>query len=137
MRFACAAFRSQRSSVKSAPNCAAMKRIFEGSCAPCLRTNLKSRARASDLLARYGGEEFVVILDGASRDEAIAIAEQVRAAFAKQSVDTGAGQRLTSTVSAGCSTLEQWEVEGTVLLERADVALAMAKAGGRDQVVAA
>jgi PleD family two-component response regulator len=30
-----------------------------------------------------------------------------------------------------------WEVESSVLLERADVALAMAKAGGRDQVVAA
>ena len=98
---------------------------------------LKARIRASDLMARYGGEEFVVILDGASRDEAIGIAEQVRKAYAKQSVDTGTGERLTSTVSAGCSTLEPWEIEGTLLLERADVALAMAKAGGRDQVVAA
>ena len=98
---------------------------------------LKARIRASDLMARYGGEEFVVILDGASRDEAMGIAEQVRTAFSKQSVDTGTGQQLTSTVSAGCSTLEAWEVEGTLLLERADVALAMAKAGGRDQVVAA
>jgi diguanylate cyclase (GGDEF)-like protein len=98
---------------------------------------LKARIRNSDLMARYGGEEFVVILEGASRDEAIGIAEQVRAAFAKQSVDTGTGQRLNSTVSAGCSTLDPWEIEGTLLLERADVALAMAKAGGRDQVVAA
>jgi diguanylate cyclase (GGDEF)-like protein len=98
---------------------------------------LKARSRTSDLMARYGGEEFVVILEGASRDEAIGIAEQVRAAFSKQSVDTGTGQRLTSTVSAGCSTLDPWEVEGMLLLERADVALAMAKAGGRDQVVAA
>jgi predicted signal transduction protein with EAL and GGDEF domain len=88
-------------------------------------------------MARYGGEEFVVILEGASRDEAIGIAEQVRAAFAKQSVDTGTGQRLNSTVSAGCSTLDPWEIEGTLLLERADVALAMSKAGGGDQVVAA
>jgi len=98
---------------------------------------LKARIRNSDLMARYGGEEFAVILEGASRDEAIGIAEQVRAAFSKQSVDTGTGQRLNSTVSAGCSTLDPWEVEGTLLLERADVALAMAKAGGRDQVVAA
>jgi len=98
---------------------------------------LKSRIRNSDLMARYGGEEFIVILDSASRDEAMGIAEQVRKAFAKQSVDTGTGERLSSTVSAGCSTLEPWEVEGVLLLERADVALAMAKAGGRDQVVAA
>ncbi len=98
---------------------------------------LKARIRGSDLLARYGGEEFVVILDNASRDEATGIAEQVRKAFAKQSIDTGTGERLSSTVSAGCSTLEPWEIEGVLLLERADVALAMAKAGGRDQVVAA
>jgi diguanylate cyclase (GGDEF)-like protein len=98
---------------------------------------LRARVRASDLMARYGGEEFVVILDNASREDATAIADQVRTAFASRTVDTGTGEQLTTTVSAGCSTLEQWEVEGSVLLERADVALAMAKAGGRDQVVAA
>ena len=32
---------------------------------------LRARARASDLVARYGGEEFVVILENASRDDAI------------------------------------------------------------------
>ena len=98
---------------------------------------LRARARASDLVARYGGEEFVVILDNASREDATKIAETVRTAFAKQTVDSGTGDELDTTVSAGCSTLEAWEVEGSVLLERADVALAMAKAGGRDQVVAA
>ena len=98
---------------------------------------VRSRARASDLVARYGGEEFVVILENASRDDAMKIAEEVREAFSKLTVDTGTGDQLTTTVSAGCSSLEMWEVEGSVLLERADVALAMAKAGGRDQVVAA
>ena len=98
---------------------------------------LRSRARASDLVARYGGEEFVVILENASREDAMEIADQVRRAFAEQSVEDGTGGQLKTTVSAGCSSLEQWEVEGSVLLERADVALAMAKAGGRDQVVAA
>src|SRR4029079_17600587 len=66
---------------------------------------LKARIRNTALMARSGGEEFWFILEGASRDEAIGIAEQVRAAFSKQSVDTGTGQRLNSTVSAGCSTL--------------------------------
>jgi diguanylate cyclase (GGDEF)-like protein len=98
---------------------------------------LRARTRASDLIGRFGGEEFVVILDAASRDDAIAIAEEVRTEFAKQSVKTGSGDELTSTVSAGCSSLEPWEVENSLLLDRADVALAMAKAGGRDQVVAA
>ncbi|HEY4227823.1 MAG TPA: diguanylate cyclase [Candidatus Limnocylindrales bacterium] len=98
---------------------------------------LRSRARASDLVARYGGEEFVVILENATRDDAMRIAEDVRTAFAKQKVDTFGGEPVRSTVSAGCASLEAWEVEGSVLLERADVALAMAKHGGRNQVVAA
>ena len=98
---------------------------------------LRARTRASDLVARYGGEEFVVILDNASREDAIAIADEVRAAFARLGVETGSGGQLKTTVSAGCSSLEPWEVEDSLLLERADVALAMAKAGGRDQVVAA
>ena len=98
---------------------------------------VRSRARSSDLVARYGGEEFVVILDNASREEAASIADDIRAFFSQQPVDTGTGEMLTTTVSAGCSALEQWEVDGALLLERADVALAMAKAGGRDQVVAA
>ena len=98
---------------------------------------LRTRARASDLVARYGGEEFVVILDNASREDAAKIAEGVRTEFANQTVDTGTGTNLTTTVSAGCSTLEPWEVEGSILLERADVALAMAKAAGRDKVVTA
>jgi diguanylate cyclase (GGDEF)-like protein len=98
---------------------------------------LRARARSSDLVARYGGEEFVVILENASREDAMEIAEDVRLVFAKQRVETGTGDRLATTVSAGCATLEQWEVEASLLLERADVALAMAKAGGRNQVVAA
>jgi len=98
---------------------------------------LQARSRASDLVARYGGEEFVVILENASRDDALAIAEDVRTAFAKQRADTSTGDVIRTTVSAGCATLEAWEVEGSHLLERADVALAMAKQAGRNQVVAA
>jgi diguanylate cyclase (GGDEF)-like protein len=98
---------------------------------------LRARVRASDLVARYGGEEFVVILENAGRDDATRIAEEIRRAFARLTVDTGTGNPLSTTVSAGCASLEMWEVEASLLLERADVALAMAKAGGRDQVVAA
>jgi len=98
---------------------------------------LRSRARASDLVARYGGEEFVVILGNASREDATRIAEDVRTAFAKLRAETAGGEAVRTTVSAGCATLEAWEVEGSQLLERADVALAMAKHGGRNQVVAA
>ena len=98
---------------------------------------LRARARGSDLVARYGGEEFVVILENASRDDATRIAEDVRTAFAKLRVDIPGDEPVRTTVSAGTATLDAWEVEGSQLLQRADVALAMAKQAGRNQVVAA
>lgn len=98
---------------------------------------LRGRIRGSDLIARYGGEEFVAILEGASRDDAVRIANEVRELFRTQSVETPDGLRLVTTVSAGCASLEPDEVASAALLQRVDVALAMAKAGGRDIVVAA
>ena len=61
----------------------------------------------------------------------------MRTAFAKLRVDAPSGEVVRTTVSAGCASLEAWEVEGSQLVARADVALAMAKHGGRNQVVAA
>jgi diguanylate cyclase (GGDEF)-like protein len=98
---------------------------------------LRSRLRASDLVARYGGEEFIVVLDGATREEAVRLADEVRLAFRQGSIEAADSGAPITTVSAGCAALARSEVHGTILLERADVALAMAKSGGRDQVVAA
>jgi diguanylate cyclase (GGDEF)-like protein len=98
---------------------------------------LRSRVRASDLAARYGGEEFVVILDGASRDEAVRLADEIRIAFRQLSIDAVDSGLPITTVSAGCASLDRIETSGAVLVERADVGLAMAKSAGRDQVVPA
>ena len=97
---------------------------------------LAGRFRASDIVARYGGEEFLVVMDGASLDEARRVAEEIRAAVAATPVESPSG-RLSATVSAGCSALGPSVNSLTTLLEVADVALQMAKRGGRNQVVAA
>lgn len=97
---------------------------------------LAGRFRASDIVARFGGEEFLVVLDGATLDEARRAAEDVRAAFAAATIDAPSGP-LTATVSAGCSALGPSVSSVETLLEVADVALQMAKRGGRNQVVAA
>jgi diguanylate cyclase (GGDEF)-like protein len=98
---------------------------------------LRDSFRTSDLVARFGGEEFVVLLDGASRDEAVARADQVRERLAEAQFATEDGEVLMVTVSAGCSGLEPEDESLSRLVTVSDVALAMAKSAGRNVVVAA
>ncbi|MBI3746383.1 MAG: sensor domain-containing diguanylate cyclase [Chloroflexi bacterium] len=98
---------------------------------------LADRFRASDLVARYGGEEFLVVLDGASRDDAMRAADEVRQRFRALEIRAAGGNLVSATVSAGCAGLDPNVAGLDAMIEVADVGLAMAKAGGRDQVVAA
>lgn len=98
---------------------------------------LTRRLRSSDLVARFGGEEFLAVLDGASLDEAQHVGDEIRReleAVAFAGVD---GELLYATVSAGCASLGPNVSSLETLVEFADVALQMAKRGGRNQVVAA
>jgi diguanylate cyclase (GGDEF)-like protein len=98
---------------------------------------LRGRFRDADLVARFGGEEFVVVLEGATRDAAVEIAEEIVAAVADLGISGPDGMRLPVTVSAGCAELGDTEPTGEQLLRTADVALFMAKRAGRNRVVAA
>lgn len=75
----------------------------------------------TDILARYGGEEFVVVLPTAI-DAAFETMERMRGA-------TPDGQ----TVSVGLAVWHGHETPDQ-LLARADAALYMAKASGRDRI---
>lgn len=87
------------------------------------------------LLARYGGEEFVLLLAGASLEEACACTERLRQALAAdRHYDWPGGRPLT--FSAGVAQSEAGEPLDQ-LLKRADRALYRAKDNGRDCVVAA
>jgi diguanylate cyclase (GGDEF)-like protein/PAS domain S-box-containing protein len=81
-----------------------------------------SELRGEDIIVRYGGEEFLVLLPGASLDQAAETVERLRAV-------TPDGQ----TCSAG---LACWDFSESAedLLERADVALYAAKGAGRDRL---
>ena len=98
---------------------------------------LLERFRASDLVARYGGEEFVAVLEGATLDDGVRIANEVRLAWADRTFTGVDGEPLHATVSAGCARLEDGAMSAEELFTAADVGLAMAKAAGRDLVVAA
>jgi diguanylate cyclase (GGDEF)-like protein/PAS domain S-box-containing protein len=97
---------------------------------------LLTRFRSADLVARYGGEEFVAILEGATRDQAVAVAEEVRMELESSTIIGPGGIRLRSTVSAGCAELDAASPTREALIRSADVGLFMAKRGGRNQVVA-
>ena len=85
--------------------------------------------RGADTVGRMGGEEFVILLPSADGDQAMAVAERVRAAIAASaSPDQPA---LVVTASVGVATLVPGE-SPAALLHRADVALYAAKGSGRN-----
>jgi diguanylate cyclase (GGDEF)-like protein len=101
----------------------------------CIRAfaeHLAAEVRHTDFAARYGGEEFVVVLPGATRDKAVALAERVRLRVAREGALCD-GVRVPLTVSAGVAA-GQAAAGVEELLERADRALYAAKGAGRDRV---
>jgi diguanylate cyclase (GGDEF)-like protein len=91
--------------------------------------------RTSDIVARYGGEEFVVIAPASNRDDAVRLAERIRAAVAADAYRPIDGLMIPLTISAGVASRIGDEADGRALFRAADSALLAAKRGGRDRVV--
>jgi diguanylate cyclase (GGDEF)-like protein len=87
--------------------------------------------RGDDIAGRLAGEEFGVLVPVASQDEAVAIAQRIQAAVGNTAVDDPAlGQEpVRVTASGGLAMFHPGETL-TVLLQRADLAMYRAKAGG-------
>ncbi len=94
---------------------------------------LASACRASDVAARIGGEEFAMILVDASREEAQAVFDRLRAQFTGRR-DWGGVDGLEVTISAGIAALDPLDTAPAQLMRRADMALYRAKSEGRDRV---
>jgi diguanylate cyclase (GGDEF)-like protein len=90
---------------------------------------MRASLRAGDSIYRVGGEEILVVLPGASRADAVEIAERLRAAV-RERRPVGVGV----TVSIGVAVSRAAMVDTDDLVARADAALYAAKAGGRDTV---
>jgi two-component system, cell cycle response regulator len=88
---------------------------------------LRTCTRQGDLVARYGGEEFVLLLPGATDDDAVAAARRVR------EVLRGVEGPRAITASLGIASRPDQGVTGAELLAAADQALYVAKESGRDQ----
>ena len=92
--------------------------------------------REVDLAARIGGEEFVVVMPDSSDDVGIKVAERLRSSVATMPVPvsvSAAVEAIPVTVSVGVAVVAVGE-SGAQALRRADEALYVAKASGRNKV---
>jgi diguanylate cyclase (GGDEF)-like protein len=95
---------------------------------------LPRELRSTDLVARWGGEEFALLLPDTSLADAAALAERVRAAAQQMEATLASGRRLRCTVSIGLSDAGAADSFDT-LIARADKAMYLAKAGGKNRVM--
>ena len=85
--------------------------------------------READIISRTGGESFGVLLPRTARDEAERVCREIVVTLAESSAAAGGG--LAITVSAGLAA-----IAGTLddTIRRTELALAVAKARGRNRV---
>lgn len=88
----------------------------------------KAALRRPDRFGRYGGEEFVALLPETSLEEALVVAERIRAAVENSTAEQA------YTVSVGVAGNHADDTTVDAVLSRADTALYAAKAAGRNCV---
>jgi len=96
---------------------------------------LRDSVREIDVAARYGGEEFAVLLPGTTLEQAMLVAERVRAALASKPMSMGEHRSapVAITLSLGVAQMRQEDTLAT-LAAAADGALYRAKSDGRNCV---
>ncbi|MCR4269077.1 GGDEF domain-containing protein [Nitratireductor sp. ZSWI3] len=97
---------------------------------------IQHAVRAQDMTGRIGGEEFCAFLPAATRDEAILIAERLRAAVERILFEPRPGERRLLSVSLGIA-MADGERTASQLMREADLCLYEAKRRGRNRVVSA
>jgi diguanylate cyclase (GGDEF)-like protein len=93
---------------------------------------LRDGIREYDVAARLGGDEFVVILPGCGPEEAVRVAERLRA-----SIGTTVRSATGVTATAGVAVFGLHGTEPTELVGAADAALYQGKRAGRNRTTAA
>ncbi|MBN2793910.1 MAG: GGDEF domain-containing protein [Clostridia bacterium] len=91
---------------------------------------LKHTVRGDDVVGRYGGGEFLIILDYASQQECLMVAERVRLSVENIQWDY---KDLKSTCSVGVTRV--YSKDPDEILQYVDTLLNQAKDNGRNQVV--
>jgi len=95
---------------------------------------LQQAMRTEDALGRWGGEEFLAVLTDTPPDGVRVMAERLRQVIAAAPFTLDDGSQIRVTVSVGHTNGTE---DAEVLVHRADDALYVAKAEGRNRVAAA
>ncbi len=93
---------------------------------------LQKHSRESDVVSRFGGEEFIMLLRNTDSNGARVHADKIRAEVEKLYVDNA-----HVTLSVGVSEVKKSDTSIEDVVKRADEALYLAKANGKNQVVLA
>jgi diguanylate cyclase (GGDEF)-like protein len=94
---------------------------------------LKVHLRKGDVAGRLGGEEFAVVLPETNLGEARFVADRMRDEVAEDVLELPEGERISLTASFGLAELEPGQ-SADQLLSRADAALYVAKAAGKNRI---
>jgi diguanylate cyclase (GGDEF)-like protein len=97
-------------------------------------SRLQRAMRTEDALGRWGGEEFLAVLTDTPAEGVKVMAERLRQVIAATPFTLDDGSQIRVTVSVGHTSGTE---DAETLVHRADDALYVAKAEGRDRVAAA
>lgn len=99
-----------------------------------IASTTRSQLREGDILIRLGGDEFMVVLLGASKNDALEVGEAIRRQIDEKHIKYGE-QVIQVTLSIGGASFPEVDVEyEKELIEAADQALYRVKESGRNKV---
>lgn len=96
---------------------------------------IKENVRQVDFAGRYGGEELAIVLSGTGRNDALAVGERIRQAIAGKTIKAY-DEQIKVTASIGVAVFPDHASSAQPLIDCADQALYLAKAGGRNKICA-
>ena len=99
---------------------------------------VERRIRRDDIFGRFGGEEFLLVMPDTAREQALAAANKLREAIARQEFPFFDTQPLGHlSISGGVASYPSNGSDAEALIRAADAALYEAKGSGRNRVLAA
>ena len=94
---------------------------------------VKENIRQIDFIGRWGGEEFSLVLVETEKTQASLAAERIRQTIESKQISVY-DEVLKSTISIGVATFPDDAKEASILVDKADMALYLAKEKGRNMV---